>query len=541
MRELCDLKIHINGQQTFFLSQRVVCSFSGRLKRMTKQAKRKSHGNGSVIRIKDFPGGAEGFELVSRFCYNNGRIPMNPSNICFLHCAATFLEMNEEIAPCNLLTQAETFMDGLFYWTWDEILTSLRTCDPFFSIADSSGLLQKLISSLLARISANSDIFLVTPFPSSPSSSSSTDSFAFRSSSSIRTPDIIKPCLSREWWFNNLTVLPPRIIEKMMGELGCFGRDNKSFILTRFLLHYLKSAAQRGHGSKGDYEVLADTAVHGVVLMGRNLFSLSGLFWVLRVVSRAGVNKESKEKLEWLMGSMLDMASLDDLLVSGNGDGVYDVNLVIRLVGVFVNWVENDGVPLNKMRKVGRLLDKYLKEISPDQSLKVTKFLGVAESLPDSARDCYDGVYRALDIYLESHPGLPFEERTILCRCLNLEKLTLEACKDLAKNPRIPPQVAVEALVSQQSELQSRTEMTAAGAANMKAAATSPVPLRRQPEQFQADKEDLTFNLQKMQSRVIELEKVCIEMRSQMAKMAKGRFISTSTAQYITRGLPKLC
>jgi hypothetical protein len=53
------------------------------------------------------------------------------------------------------------------------------------------------------------------------------------------------------------------------------------------------------------------------------------------------------------------------------------------------------------MRKVGRLIDKYLGEISPDQGLKVSKFLAVTESLPDSARDCYDGVYRALDLYLE--------------------------------------------------------------------------------------------------------------------------------------------
>jgi hypothetical protein len=53
------------------------------------------------------------------------------------------------------------------------------------------------------------------------------------------------------------------------------------------------------------------------------------------------------------------------------------------------------------MRKVGRLVDKYLTEISPDHGLGVSRFLAVAESLPDSARDCYDGVYRALDIYLE--------------------------------------------------------------------------------------------------------------------------------------------
>ena len=53
------------------------------------------------------------------------------------------------------------------------------------------------------------------------------------------------------------------------------------------------------------------------------------------------------------------------------------------------------------MRKLGRLVDKYLAEISPDQGLGVSRFLAVAASLPDSARECYDGVYRALDIYLE--------------------------------------------------------------------------------------------------------------------------------------------
>ena len=53
------------------------------------------------------------------------------------------------------------------------------------------------------------------------------------------------------------------------------------------------------------------------------------------------------------------------------------------------------------LKKVGRLVDKYLIEISPDQNLKVTKFLAVAECLPDCARDRFDGVYRAIDIYLQ--------------------------------------------------------------------------------------------------------------------------------------------
>jgi hypothetical protein len=115
-----------------------------------------------------------------------------------------------------------------------------------------------------------------------------------------------------------------------------------------------------------------------------------------------GLSRECRHKLERLMGLMLDQATLDDLLVSGDdGGGVYDVNLVMRLARVFVSSEEDADAPSQRMRKVGKLIDKYLGEISPDQGLKVSKFLALAESLPDSARECYDGVYRALDIYLE--------------------------------------------------------------------------------------------------------------------------------------------
>ena len=51
---------------------------------------------------------------------------------------------------------------------------------------------------------------------------------------------------------------------------------------------------------------------------------------------------------------------------------------------------------------------------------------------------------------LQSHPNLSSEDRTKLCRCLNYKKLTLEICKQLAKNLKIPPSIAVQALKSQQ-------------------------------------------------------------------------------------------
>ncbi|KAF8769245.1 hypothetical protein HU200_006753 [Digitaria exilis] len=562
MNELCDLKVHINGHHTLHLHQSIMCAFSGRLRTMVKQENKKKASRKEALSIKlgDFPGGAEGFELVARFCYNNGRVLLCPTNLPLLHCAAVFLEMNEEVCACNLLAQAEAFVNGLYYWTWSDVLTAVKSCEPFAAAADASGLLERLISALFSKITAGSPEMptaagVGTPNRSSSSCSSSPDTLGFaRSSSSTKTPESMRPCAGREWWFDDMTSLSPHTIEKVMRVLGCYGIENKNLILTRFLLHYLRSATRRPPAickDNGALTGLADTAVHGVALVGGTAFSCRGLFWVLRIVSAVGISRECRHKLERLMGLMLDQATLDDLLVSGDGGGVYDVNLVMRLVRVFVGSEEEAEAPSQRMKKVGRLIDKYLGEISPDHALKVSKFLAVAESLPDSARDCYDGVYRALDIYLESHPALSLEERTALCRCLNYEKLTLEACKDLAKNRRIPPGVAVQALASQQCKLQ--ISKPTAVAARPDPSRTPRRVSRARSSSVDMDgsgggdeKELLRLNLQRMQSRVVELERACKEMKGQMSKMAKGSksfSFGGGAACHQTggRGLPRLC
>ncbi|XP_058097971.1 BTB/POZ domain-containing protein At3g19850 [Magnolia sinica] len=532
MQELCDLKVHINGQHTFFLNQKIISSFSGKLEKMIKQENKKTQ-----IKINGFPGGPHGFELATRFCYNNGRIQITPSNISILYCSAIFLEMTEEISSCNLLQQTETFLDGLFYWTWADILESLKACDSFFSSADSSGLLQKLISSLLVKINANSDS-LLTASSSSSSSSPETPS-GFRFSSSIKTPDSFKRSSSNKasWWFDDLTILPPMIIGNIVKAMDDLGPDSNTLIIIKFLLHYLKTNLRR-IGLGPEYRSLADIAVDGVVSMGKSGFSCRGLFWVLRVVSGVGPSRECRSRLEALIGGVLDQATLDDLLVSGHDGGVYDVNLVLRLIRVFVNG--EDGMCLMKLKKVGRLIDKYMGEISPDQSLKVSKFLAVAESLPDSARDCYDGVYRAIDIYLESHPMVPAEERARLCRCLNYEKLTLEACKYLAKSPKIPPRIAIQALSSQQSKFQCKEASNNKETTDTRVVTyVGPPPLLDMDKDTSVDKEEMRLNLLRMQFRVMELENVCREMKGQMSKIVKDNKVIISPGH--NRSMPKLC
>ncbi|KFK39307.1 hypothetical protein AALP_AA3G227600 [Arabis alpina] len=472
MSLLCDLQINLHSEFTFFLNQGLMSEYSGFLRNMIKQSnnKKKSHKNSIIIlHIEDFPGGSDGFDLVSRFVYSNGKgISIDFSNVSILYCSSMFLEMTVKLCSSNLLLQTEKFLEGMFSWSWNDVVSCLKSCEKVFLHADSYGLVDKLVFGVLAKIAQNSDmsqVFASSPPSSSASASSLSPEIAKnRSELDKRSSSRSFSCrTSNEWWFEDMSILGPKMVEKLIKNLGVYDKNNDSLVLTRFLLHYLKTKVHNKSDNKVEYAGLADTAVQGVIFAAKTAFSCRKILWVLRVLSGFSISKESRIGLERVIGEMLDQATLDDLLIpSGGKGGFYDVDLVIRLLKVFVkhcNTVEDENV---KTRVIGKLIDKYLREISPDQNLKVSKFLEVAESLPDSARDWFDGLFRAIDIYLESHQNLSSEDRTKLCRCLNYKKLTLETCKQLAKNPKIPPNIAVQALKSQQlpTLLHSREDKT---------------------------------------------------------------------------------
>ncbi|KAJ9153254.1 hypothetical protein P3X46_026715 [Hevea brasiliensis] len=111
---------------------------------------------------------------------------------------------------------------------------------------------------------------------------------------------------------------------------------------------------------------------------------------------------------------------------------------------------------------------------------------------------------------MQAHPTLSFQERTKICRCLNYEKLSLEACKELARNPRIPPTASMQALISQKSHI----------------------------PQDRNDK-DMKVNIDRMLRRVMELEKVCKEMKGQMSWLVKHN--PTTDPFHHNSTLPRLC
>lgn len=182
----------------------------------------------------DFPGGASGFELVLRFCYNNGKHDITPFNLFLAHAAAKFMEMKEsftEKGP-NLLEQTEKSIQEISYWTWSDLLTALKQCQDFTLVQGcSSMMLEKCLESIVGRLVLASE---ASPCPSSCSSDISGDRCSSESKSTESSSS--KTVFSRStWWFEDLLFLSPLLVQMLVKSM--LWRKLDHVIISRFLMY----------------------------------------------------------------------------------------------------------------------------------------------------------------------------------------------------------------------------------------------------------------------------------------------------------------
>ncbi|TXG55308.1 hypothetical protein EZV62_020564 [Acer yangbiense] len=544
MAVCCDLEVDVNGEETFMVDKKIISSYSGRLSKLFGKSTVTKR-NLKVI-FNDFPGGAKNFELMSRFCYNNGRIDITPSNISLLHCAAHFMEMNKYYTSekHNLLEQTEKSLEEINYWTWSELLTALKQCQVLLPVANFSCLLEKFMDSLVGRVALSSE--------TSPcASTSSPDSSGFRFSCDTRSTESLKNSFSRvTWWFEDLLILSPTLVEMVIKTM--VSRKLDHVIISRFLFYYQKSKFY--NAAADEKRKVLESVIDMLDTLDRSSVSCKSLFGVLRISMNLNISKSSRSKLESMIGYQMDQATLDNLLVpSPHGTNyLYDVNLVLRFSKAFLRGGGSSKVSLMLLRNVASLMDLYMAEVAPDPCLKPSKFLALAMALPDSARDSFNEMYRAIDMYFEVHAGLSEEEKIKICCALNYEKLSAESCIHLSQNAKFPSKSAFQALISQQFRLKNLLNSTngskcctdspcsfntEADNKGKKGESDQQVVLYAGKLDVSADNEKLRAHLQGMQCRVMELEKVCRKMQTQMAKIMKSKASSHTNA----RSLPKLC
>ncbi|CAN8264396.1 unnamed protein product [Cochlearia groenlandica] len=349
--------------------------------------------------------------------------------------------------------------------------------------------------------------------------------------------------------------------------------------------HQDSAASLAGITSK-DQRMIVESLI-SIIPPQKDSVSCSFLLRLLRAANMLRVAPALINELEKRVGMQFEQATLQDLLIPGynnnKGETMYDVDLVQRSLEHFLvqeqttegsspsrmspsqSMYADAGIPRanssgnggnnnqNAKMRVARLVDSYLTEVARDRNLPLTKFQVLAEALPESARTCDDGLYRAIDSYLKAHPTLSEHGRKRLCRVMDCQKLSMDACMHAAQNERLPLRVVVQVLFSEQvkisNALANNTSLKDSTSLGEAVGTYQPmIPNRKTliestPQSFQegwaAAKKDintLKFELETVKTKYVELQNEMEVMQRQFEKTGKVK--NTSSAW--TSGWKKL-
>ncbi|GAU19103.1 hypothetical protein TSUD_79250 [Trifolium subterraneum] len=191
-----------------------------------------------------------------------------------------------------------------------------------------------------------------------------------------------------------------------------------------------------------------------------------------------------------------------------------DIDVVQRIVEYFL--MHEKQQLQQKSGKLNRLMDNYLAEVATDPNLSITKFQVLAELLPEYTRSLDDGLYRAIDTYLKTHPSLTDHDRRRLCKIMNCEKLSLDACIHAAQNDRLPLRTVVQVLFAEQVKMRA--------AMQEKEPAHSGINSEQDVNQTSAsmDIKTLKTELENVKSKMVGLQNDYFELQEEYKKLSSN-------------------
>ncbi|ONK67337.1 uncharacterized protein A4U43_C06F19120 [Asparagus officinalis] len=546
-----DITVEV-GDMSFHLHKFPLLSKSGVLEKLIKEKSKDEEEEGCIITLSDIPGGPKSFELVARFCYGV-KLELTASNVVYLRCAAEHLQMTEEIAEGNLVSLTENFLNQVVLRSWKDSLKSLQTCDELLPYADDLHIVKRCIESLAVKACTDPNLF-GWPMMERGSIQSPGGSVLWNGISTGARPR----SFSSDWWYEDVSSLSFPLYKRLISVMECRGISQETIAgsLSFYAKRYLPGLNKRRPApmalaaaptEEEQRDLLEE--ICKLLPLEKGVVSTKFLFGLLRIAMILKANDSCLSNLEERIGIQLDQANLEDLLMptfSNSMETLYNVDCVQRILERFLAMdqatggaspclVEDEQMmaspSLTPLTTVAKLIDGYLAEVASDVNLKLSKFQALAAAVPDYARPLDDGLYRAIDIYLKAHPWLSESEREQLCRLMDCQKLSLEACTHAAQNERLPLRIIVQVLFFEQ--LQLRTSIAGCflmsenldGSRHLRSGVINPNPSDGGGGWATAVRENqvLKVGMDNMRIRVSELEKECSDMKQEIEKLGKGK------------------
>ncbi|XP_050213169.1 BTB/POZ domain-containing protein At3g08570-like isoform X2 [Mercurialis annua] len=539
-----DITIVVDGE-SFLLHKFPLVSRSGKIRKMVADAK---DSNISKLELHNIPGGPQTFELAMKFCYGMN-FEITTANVAHLRCAAEYLEMTEDYRDENLVERTEIYLSEVVVQSIEKSVEVLSACEMLLPTAEEIGIPNRCVEAI--AINACKEQLV---------------SGLSRLECNEESAELKSGCI--EWWIEDLSVLKIDYYQRVICAMGRLGVRQDSIVAS--LMHYAQTSL-KGIGkyqiwnpaktkpspslAEHDQSIILEILVSLMPSEKSSAIPLSFLFGMLRMAIMLDTSIACRLELERRIAFRLEMVSLDDLLIPSvrSGDSLFDVDTVHRILVSFLQRVEEEdnedfgyeseglaSTSHGSLLKVGKLIDAYLAEIAPDPYLSLQKFIAMLEILPDYARVIDDGLYRAIDIYLKAHPMLSDHDCKKLCKFIDCQKLSQDACNHAAQNDRLPVQMTVRVLYFEQIRLKNALSGSSGDgflsqriSSGIPSAAMSP---RDNYASLRRENRELKLEISRMRVRLSELEKEQMYMKQGMIdKSANGKTFFTSISKGIGR------
>ncbi|XP_023754998.2 BTB/POZ domain-containing protein At5g17580, partial [Lactuca sativa] len=475
--------------------------------------------------VCDIPTTPEIFELIARFCYGF-EVNFTPENVIPISCLACYLGMTDNHSPDNLLNRALSFFEHQIITGWNESIRSLKATENQIVLQQATklGLIDACVDSIISK-ALNKPIYLGEPIePIKNPILSDEDEDGFNG-------DVYKPNARRQLFVLDstqdlcLTTLRLQFYEPIIrGMIQCkmgsnYIASNLYQYAKRWVFFDPKESDQSSSSSEGvSSNSRRDTieTIEKLFPHDRGVVPCELLSELLQYAIILEANSDCRDGFELRIGKQLDLATVHDLLIPSQGyskEEKYDTECVRRIMKHFYNNFTGEDNRAG-LEIVADLVEDFLGEVANDVDLKKDSFISLAElsiAASEGTQRNSDGIYRAIDIYLNQHRYLIESEREEICSILDCNKMSPEACEHAAQNERLPVRVAVQVLFVGQLQLRETItkEVTVAEEGGKG---------KKSPENGAA-----AVELEKMGFKVMELEKECGAMRKEIEKGYFGK------------------
>ncbi|KAF8103018.1 hypothetical protein N665_0189s0067 [Sinapis alba] len=401
--------------------------------------------------LRDIEADPETFELVARFCYGY-KVKFTSDNIVSVLCMAYYLGMNEEHSTDNLLGKASSFLETRVLPCWNETVNALRSGDKSLDKLAEFGLVDLFFDSLIEKASYDPRL-LGEPIKN-------------REENSEYRPNPRRRLFDNDWKSEDLITLPLRFYEPLM--IRAMESRN---IPVEYIVSSVCSYTKKWVLDAEEYSVSVKKrevveAVERLLPHKRGLISCDFLFKTLKHSIWLEASSDCRNGLGIRVSKQLDMAKPTDLKILTQGYGergaqscFEDIQLVRTVITSFYsNYTKEEDTEedVSHFVKVARLLEEFLLLAASESSLKLEAFVALGEitvAISLGVLRYSDGVYRAVDVFLERHRYLTESEKMEACKVLDCKKLSRQGCEEAAKNQRLPLRIVVQVLFVSQLQI----------------------------------------------------------------------------------------